>query len=42
MLSYGNYVSLLSAVAKKALLNSREEVEMVLFANAESLVTVFV
>ena len=36
--AYGDYVSLLSTVAKKSGLTSPEEVEMVLFANAETLV----
>jgi hypothetical protein len=36
--TYGDYTSLLNAVAKKSGLISPEEVEMVLFANAETLV----
>jgi hypothetical protein len=40
--TYRDYVSLLSAVARKSGLNAPEEVEMVLFANAEVLAGQFV
>ncbi len=36
--TYGDYVSLLNAVAKNSSLTSPEELEMILFANAEALV----